>query len=258
MHPVVELLPVFEDNYSYVLTRPGGDRAVAVDPGDGEKVWGFLQEKGYLLEAILATHHHFDHVAGIEFLCARASVDVYCFEGDLPRVPHARCGLKDDQEIELGGFRIRVLHVPGHTTGHVVYSCGDSLLAGDALFLGGCGRLFEGTPEQMFQSLYEKILPLPDGTRIWSGHEYTTKNRSFCLSIESENEALRERLRESEALCGKGLPTVPGSLATEKETNTFLRCREPSVIRAVIERRAGTSEDPVSVFAALRAMRDVY
>lgn len=258
MNPVVELLPVFEDNYSYILTRPGGDRAVAVDPGDGEKVWGFLEEKGYGLEAILATHHHFDHVAGIEFLCAKAPVDVCCFEGDLRRVPRAGRGLKDGQEIELGGLQIRALHVPGHTTGHVVYLCGDSLLAGDALFLGGCGRLFEGTPKQMFQSLYEKILPLPDDTRIWSGHEYTTKNRSFCLSIEPENAALREKLRESEDLCGKHLPTVPGSLATEKETNTFLRCREPSVKQAVVERKAGTSEDAVSVFAALRAMRDVY
>jgi len=148
--------------------------------------------------------------------------------------------------------------VPGHTSGHVVYVCGDALLAGDTLFLGGCGRLFEGSPEQMFHSLYDKILPLPEETRIFAAHEYTVHNRSFCLSIESENAALREQLNESKALCKKNLPTVPGSLKTEKETNTFLRCREPAVVQAVQAKAPDTSDDPVSVFTAVRAMRDGY
>ncbi len=258
MNPAVEIVPVFEDNYSFVLTLPGQDRAIVVDPGDGEKVWRFLEEKGYGLEAILATHHHFDHVAGIEFLCDKMPVDVYCFKGDLDRVPRAGRGLEDAEEIERGGLRFRTLHVPGHTSGHVVYVCGDALLAGDTLFLGGCGRLFEGSPEQMFHSLYDKILPLPEETRIFAAHEYTVHNRSFCLSIESENAALQEQLNESKALCKKNLPTVPGSLKTEKETNTFLRCREPAVVQAVQAKAPDTSDDPVSVFTAVRAMRDVY
>jgi hydroxyacylglutathione hydrolase len=257
MDLVVEQVPVFEDNYSFVLIRPGQDRALVVDPGDGERIWGFLEEKGYELEAILATHHHFDHVAGIEFLCDKTSVEVYCSKGDLGRVPRATRGLEDGEEIELGGLRIQALHVPGHTSGHVVYLCGDSLLAGDTLFLGGCGRLFEGSAEQMYHSLVDKILPLPDDTRVWPGHEYTLRNRSFCLSIDTENAVLRERLQEAEALCEKNLPTVPGLLATEKETNIFLRCGEPAVVKAVAK-RAGTSDDPVSIFAELRAMRDVY
>jgi hydroxyacylglutathione hydrolase len=257
MDLVVERVSVFDDNYSYVLTRSGQDRAIVVDPGDGERIWGFLEEKGYELEAILATHHHFDHVAGIEFLCDKTSVEVYCSTSDLSRVPKAKRGLEDTEEIELGGLRIKALHVPGHTSGHLVYLCGDSLLAGDTLFLGGCGRLFEGSPEQMYHSLADKILPLPDDTRVWPGHEYTVRNRSFCLSIDTENAALREKLREAEALCEKNLPTVPGILKTEKETNIFLRCREPAVIRAVTE-RLGTSDDPVSIFTELRAMRDVY
>jgi hydroxyacylglutathione hydrolase len=258
MNPAVEIVPVFEDNYSFVLTLPGQDRAIVVDPGDGEKVWRFLEEKGYGLEAILATHHHFDHVAGIESLCDKMPVDVYCFKGDLNRVPRASRGLEDAEVIERGGLRFRTLHVPGHTSGHVVYVCGDALLAGDTLFLGGCGRLFEGSPEQMFHSLYGKILPLPEETRIFAAHEYTVHNRSFCLSIESENAALQEQLNEAKALCKKALPTVPGSLKTEKETNTFLRCREPAVLQAVQAKAPDTSDDPVSVFTAVRAMRDVY
>ena len=132
------------------------------------------------------------------------------------------------------------------------------MLAGDTLFLGGCGRLFEGSPEQMFHSLYDKILPLPEETRIFTAHEYTVHNRSFCLSIESENTALQEQLNESRALCKKNLATVPGSLKTEKETNTFLRCREPAVVQAVQAKAPDASDDPVSVFTAVRAMRDVY
>ena len=258
MNPVVEPVPLFEDNYSYVLTCPGENRAVVVDPGDGEKVWAFLEKKGYRLEAILATHHHFDHVAGIEFLRGRKSVDVCCFKKDLHRIPKASHGMGDGEEIELCGLQIRTLHVPGHTSGHVVYLCGDSLMAGDTLFLGGCGRLFEGSAEQMYHSLAEKILPLPENTRIWPGHEYTIRNRSFCLSIDEENGALRRKLEEAQALREKGIPTVPGLLLTEKETNIFLRCTEPPVVRAVRKRDPAALDDPVSVFASLRSMRDVY
>lgn len=258
MHPAVEIVPVFDDNYSFVLIPPGRDRAVVVDPGDGERVWGFLEERGYGLEAILATHHHFDHVAGIELLCDKAPVDVFCFKGDLPRIPRATRGLEDGETFDLGGLRFRTLHVPGHTSGHVVYVCGDALLAGDTLFLGGCGRLFEGTAEQMFHSLYDKILSLPEETRIFTGHEYTVRNRSFCLSVEAGNETLKEKLEEAKSLCERGLPTVPGSLKTERETNVFLRCREPDVAGAVRDLAPDTQEDPVAVFAALRAMRDVY
>jgi hydroxyacylglutathione hydrolase len=258
LNPAIEIVPVFDDNYSFVLTLPGQDRAIVVDPGDGEKVWGFVEDRGYKLDAILATHHHFDHVAGIEFLRDKMAVEVYCFKSDLKRIPGASYGLEDGEEFERAGLRFRTLHVPGHTSGHIVYVCGDALLSGDTLFLGGCGRLFEGTPEQMFHSLYDKILSLPEETRIFAAHEYTVHNRSFCLSIETENRALQEQLKESKALREKNIPTVPGSLKTEKETNVFLRCRESAVVQAVQAKAPDTSDDPVSVFAAVRSMRDVY
>jgi hydroxyacylglutathione hydrolase len=258
MNPVIEIVPVFDDNYSFVLTLTGQEQAIVVDPGDGEKVWGFLEGKGYKLDAILATHHHFDHVAGIDFLLDKMPVEVYCFKGDLQRVPGASYGLEDEEEFERAGLHFRTLHVPGHTSGHVVYACGDALLAGDTLFLGGCGRLFEGTPAQMFHSLYDKILSLPEETRVFAAHEYTVHNRSFCLSIETQNTALQEQLNESKARREKNLPTVPGSLRTEKETNVFLRCKEPSVVQALQAKAPGTPDDPVSVFAAVRAMRDAY
>ncbi len=258
MNPVVETVPVFDDNYSFVLTLPGQKRAVVVDPGDGERVWAFLERKGYELEAVLATHHHFDHVAGIEALCGRSPAEVYCFRGEMSRVPGATRGLEDEEELELGGLRFSVLHVPGHTSGHVVYVCADALLAGDTLFLGGCGRLFEGSPEQMFHSLYDRILSLPEQTRVFSAHEYTVHNRNFCMSIETGNAALQAQLQEAKGLREQGLPTVPGSLKTEKETNTFLRCREPAVVQAVQAKAPDTPKDPVAVFAAVRAMRDVY
>jgi hydroxyacylglutathione hydrolase len=258
MNPAADVLPVFEDNYSFVLTVPGKDRAIVVDPGDGEAVWGFLEERGYRLEAILATHHHFDHVAGIEFLCGKAPVEVIGYKGDLQRIPMGRYGLEDGEEIERAGLRVLAIHVPGHTSGHVVYLCGDALLAGDTLFLGGCGRLFEGTAEQMFHSLYDKILRLPEETRVFSGHEYTVRNRSFCLSVDTGNRALRAKLEEAKSLCEKGISTVPGTLRTEKETNAFLRCKERAVIRAVQAKAPDTQDDPVAVFSSLRAMRDVY
>ena len=203
MNPAVEIVPVFDDNYSFVLTLPGRDRAIVVDPGDGEKVWRFLKEKGYGLEAILATHHHFDHVAGIEFLCDKMPVDVYCFKSDLDRVPRAGRGLsvrRRSNGVACTSGRFMCPGIPLVTWfTYAGMPCWQEIRS----FLGGCGRLFEGSPEQMFHSLYDKIFPLPEETRIFTAHEYTVRNRSFCLSMESENAALRRQLNESKALCEK-------------------------------------------------------
>jgi len=258
MNPLVHPLLLFEDNYGYVLTEPDSNRAVIVDPSDGERVWDYLQTKGYELEAILATHHHFDHVAGIEFLTSQKPVTVYSSPQDLDRVPKANRSLEDWEKINIGGLTIQAIHVPGHTLGHVAYRCEDTLFVGDTLFLGGCGRLFEGTAEQLFHSLYEKIIPLPANTRVYPGHEYTVRTRSFCYSIDATNKQLQDELFKAKALREKGLFTVPGSLKVETQTNIFLRCKNPDVIHAVQAQAPVVSSDPRAVFKQLRSMMDVY
>jgi hydroxyacylglutathione hydrolase len=247
-----------EDNYSYLLIGPGGEKAVVVDPGDAGPVRAALAERQCEPEAVLLTHHHLDHVAGVSSLCSERRLPVYCSRIELDLVAGASRSLRDGEEVRAAGLAIRALHVPGHTLGHLVYLCEGSLFTGDTLFLGGCGRLFEGTDEQMFDSLYGKILSLPAQTRIYPGHEYTVYTRSFCLSIEPGNEKLREVLEEAKTLESRGLPTVPGVMQTERDTNVFLRCREEAVIRAVRDRYPHAPSDPLSVFRCLRSMMDAY
>jgi hydroxyacylglutathione hydrolase len=257
MDVVVHPLRMFQDNYSYVLAH-GRDpvRAIVVDPGDADSIWEFLESHRYELEAVLVTHHHWDHVGGIEGLVERRPVEVFCSRADRERVPKANRGLDDGEKIQFGELSIETIHVPGHTLGHVVYRCGRSLFSGDTLFLGGCGRLFEGTAEQLFHSLHDKILALPDATEIYPGHEYTVECRSFCSRVETSNKELIRRLEEARELRKKGLPTVPGCLRIEKGTNVFLRCHEPVVIRAVQSRFRDVPSDPAAVFAKLRTMKD--
>lgn len=259
MQTTVLTVPMFADNYGYVVVS-GSDRkrAFVVDPADPEGVWACLRSNEAELEAILATHHHMDHIAGIESLCAKKDVPVYASAVEMSRVPKVSHGLEDGETFTVGDVEVQAILVPGHTRGHVVYQCDGSLFSGDALFLGGCGRLFEGTAEQMFDSLYRKILPLPEDLHVYPGHEYTVRNRTFCLSVDSENAKLRNALDEAKSMQKDGLPTVPGTLKIEKETNVFLRCDVPNVVASVMQRVPGTGTDPVSIFAQVRAMRDVY
>lgn len=247
-----------EDNYSYLLVGPGKKETLVVDPADGERIWACILETGGELAGILVTHHHFDHVAGIEALLEKKKVPVYGPETECRRIPHATRGLGDGEQVDLEGIPVVAGHVPGHTLGHLVYRCEDALFSGDALFLGGCGRLFEGTAEQLCDSLYRKILPLPDETRLFPGHEYTVRTRSFCRSVDPENPGLEEALREARSLRGRGLPTVPGLMGTEKETNVFLRCDDPALVRSVQGRFPDTAGDRLSVFSRLRSLMDVF
>ena len=259
MDLVVHPLLMFQDNYSYVLAS-GRDpvRAIVVDPGEADRIWKFLELHRYELEAILVTHHHWDHVGGIEGLVEKKSVRVFCSRGDMERVPKAGFGLDHGQKIRLGELSIETIHVPGHTLGHVAYRCGRWLFSGDTLFLGGCGRIFEGTAAQLFCSLDGKIVALPDDTKICPGHEYTVECRTFCSTVETSNKELLIRLEEARGLRKKGLPTVPGCLRTEKGTNAFLRCGHPDVVRAVQTRFPDVPSDPAAVFEKLRAMKDAY
>jgi hydroxyacylglutathione hydrolase len=248
-------IPAFKDNYIWLLRQ--GARAAVVDPGDAAPVLGFLHEEKLSLRSILITHHHGDHQGGIEELLSRfPAAEVLGPERE--SITGMTVPLRGGERIRpamLDGG-LRVVAVPGHTLGHLAYYGEACLFCGDALFAGGCGRIFEGTPRQMAESL-ACLAALPEDTLVYCGHEYTAANLRFALAVEPGNRALRRRADEVAVLRAKGVPTVPSTLAVEKATNPFLRCREPEVIAAA--RARGVAEnDSVAVFAALREWKNEF
>jgi hydroxyacylglutathione hydrolase len=255
IHPV----PAFQDNYLWVLAR-GRDAAV-VDPGDAGPVQAFLEEHGLTLRAILATHHHGDHVGGLAALAARWQCPVFGPAGE--RIAGLTQRLKEGDRIRVPGLdvELEVIDVPGHTAGHIAYVHRDAadpfVFCGDTLFAGGCGRLFEGTAAQMVGSL-SKLASLPADTRVYCAHEYTLANLRFARAVEPDNVALAERQAREAARRERGEPTVPSSIAVELATNPFLRWTEPRVIAAA-ERHAGRAlADPVAVFAEIREWKNRF
>lgn len=246
-------IPAFDDNYIWCLEKDGW--AVVVDPGDDVPVLEHLAGSGNSLAAILITHHHGDHAGGIAGLLRRfdvpvfgpagediAGVSVKVREGDIVRVPQL-------------GAEFSVIEVPGHTLGHVAYYRPNQLFCGDTLFACGCGRLFEGTPAQMFASL-SKLGDLPGDTRVYCAHEYTQSNIRFALAVEPDNARLIARSKEVAALREAGTPTVPSTIAQEHDTNPFLRAHEPAVIASA--RAHGADGSPTSVFAVLREWKNRF
>ncbi|MFA7292707.1 MAG: hydroxyacylglutathione hydrolase [Rhodocyclaceae bacterium] len=250
----VKAIPAFRDNYIWLLRH--GRMAVVVDPGDAAPVAQTLAEEGLDLAAILVTHHHADHQGGIAALAERHRPAVYGPGAEsITGLTHPLLG---GGTLELPGLQVsaRVLAVPGHTHGHLAYLIGHRLFCGDTLFGAGCGRLFEGTPEQMAASL-QQLAALPDTTEIYCAHEYTEMNLRFALAVEPDNPAVQQRVAEAAATRSRGEPTLPSTLALEKATNPFLRCREPAVVAAAQAHGAATN-DPVAVFAAIRGWRNEF
>ncbi len=248
-------IPALRDNYIWAIHA--ADALVVVDPGDARPVEAEIDRRSYRLAAILATHHHWDHVNGIAALCKRHRVPVYGPGAEA--IPERSVGLRDGDTVEIAelGLTMQALEVPGHTAGAIAYHGHGMLLSGDTLFTAGCGRLFEGTAAQMYHSL-KTLASLPPATRVYCGHEYTERNLEFAQAVEPENSALAERLAWARARRAAGAPTVPATLQTEWDTNPFLRCR-CAVVQAAAERRAGTRlEDPVEVFGVLRAWKDKF
>lgn len=249
-------IPAFQDNYLWLLTREGRDTAAIVDPGDAGPVLATLRERGLRLGAILTTHHHGDHVGGVrELLDAYGGIPVYGPARE--RIPGCSERLAEGDEIEVPGldFGLRVLDVPGHTAGHIAY-VGESLVfCGDTLFAVGCGRLFEGTPAQMHESL-SKLAALPDDTRVYCGHEYTENNIRFARRVEPENQDLAAREQETRALRQRDEASLPSHIALEKRTNPFLRVAEAAVIQAASAHAGKPLDSPEAVFAEVRRWKD--
>ncbi len=251
----IHAVPAFNDNYLWVAAN--GQSAAVVDPGDAAPIERFLAANGLALTAILATHHHGDHVGGLQALKARWKCPTFGPAGENIAGLDTRLAEGDHVEVPGLGAHFEILDVPGHTAGHIAYVGEGVVFCGDTLFACGCGRLFEGTPAQMAASL-AKIAALAGETRAYCAHEYTLANIRFAQAVEPGNAALEQRRARDAARRDRGEPTVPSTIAEERATNPFLRCAEPEVV-ASAERRAGQRlAGPVEVFAILREWKNQF
>ena len=226
-----------------------------VDPGEARPVEDYLAREKLELVAILATHHHADHVGGIAELAARRRIPVYGPRHEPIATLTDPVAEGDTVEIPRLGVKFSVLDIPGHTRAHIAYYGAGALFCGDTLFACGCGRLFEGTADQMYASL-GKLAALPDETRVYCGHEYTLANIGFARTVEPGNQALGRREERDRKLREAGRPTLPSTLGDEKRTNPFLRCAEPAVVESVNKYLGSRVSDPVRVFAAIREWKN--
>jgi hydroxyacylglutathione hydrolase len=251
----IQPVEVHSDNYVWVLRRGDADRVAVVDPGDAGPVLAALHEEGLGVAAVLITHHHLDHVGGLAELIRRFHPPVYGPATEpVPGVDRPVRG-GDRVSVPEIGATFEVVDLPGHTSGHVGYVGPDLVLVGDTLFAGGCGRVFEGTFEQMHESLM-RLAALPPATEVYCAHEYTVANLRFARAVEPDNHELADRLEAAAAARADGLPTVPSTIAVELRTNPFLRCSEAPVIAAA-EARAGRSLPPgAEVFGVIRSWKD--
>jgi len=248
-------IPAFKDNYIWALTN-GRDAAI-VDPGDARPVLDYLARERLRLVAILATHHHPDHVGGVEELRRHHDVPVYGPRNEpIPTLTHPVAG-GDRVAIPALGAEFEVFDVPGHTRAHIAYYGSKLLFCGDTLFACGCGRVFEGTPAQLHASL-QTLAALPEDTLVYCAHEYTLANIRFARAVEPGNGALAERERTDTRTREEKRPTVPSTIGREKATNPFLRCAQPEVAQAASRYRGAAIEDPVDVFAAIREWKNTF
>lgn len=254
-------LPAFEDNYLWLLVR--GHDAVVVDPGDAAPVRRALEDRGLRLAGILVTHHHGDHVGGVEALRAQLHGPVWAPARE--RIAGPVVGVRDGDVVSVLGIELRVIDVPGHTAGHVAYYWpGDAtqaplLFCGDTLFSAGCGRLFEGTAAQMHASL-SRLAALPGPTRVCCAHEYTLSNLRFAQAVEPDNADIAHHRERCEALRREGRPTLPSTIALERHINPFLRCDEPAVVGAARahDGTLATDAGAADVLAVLREWKNRF
>ena len=251
----IEIISCLNDNYSYLLCDQDTNTVAIIDPSDFTPCDKIINKKYKKLDYILNTHHHFDHVGGNQKLKEKYKSKVLGYEIDKDRIPGIDIALKEKQNFKIGDTSFEVIFIPGHTKGHIAFYFKDEkiVFTGDTLFSLGCGRVFEGTYEQMFSSL-NKLKNLPIDTKIYCGHEYTKKNLEFCLEYESNNEFLRKKSNWINSKIESNSPTVPISIGEEKKTNIFLRCNEPSIKNALNLNNASEQE----VFFKLRDLKDSF
>lgn len=248
----VHQIPALKDNYIYLIEA--GSAVAVVDPAAAEPVIAACKQLGLTPTHVLNTHHHWDHTDGNKKLRERFDCEVIGFEGDSERIPAITTTVENGETFSLGELSIDTLFVPGHTSGHIAFVIKDALFCGDTLFGGGCGRLFEGTPEQMWESL-QKLAALPAETKVYCAHEYTLPNLRFARDIDQGNEELSERISRDTQTRMQQMPTIPSTIGLECATNPFLRPLSDDFCKQYAE-QAGSPPAPVEVFAHIRASKD--
>ena len=223
----VEVIPCLQDNYSYLIIDKSNNSACVVDPSEAKPIMNFVEKENINLKYILNTHHHFDHVGGNKNLKKKYNSVVIGYKDDANRIPEIDILLEDNQIWKADNFEAKIMHIPGHTTGHICYHFFKEKLifTGDTLFSLGCGKLFEGTYQDMFSSL-KKVKKLSQDTKIYCGHEYTLQNSKFCIEYDPENKKLKNKIIEIKKKLKNNLPTIPSTLKDENECNIFLRAKD--------------------------------
>ena len=237
----IQIIPCLQDNYSYLIINEENNTACVIDPGEADPIIKYLENNKIKLKFILNTHHHYDHVGGNKKLKKKYGASVVGYKGDKERIPEIDI-LVNDQEIWIHeNFEAKIIHIPGHTLGHICFYFYNqkSIFSGDTLFSLGCGRIFEGTYSQMFNSL-KKLKELPHDTKIFCGHEYTIQNSKFCMAHDGKNQNLINKVDEIEKKLQDNLPTIPSTIKDELECNIFLR------------------SDNVETFTKLRDLKDNF
>ncbi|MFW5432129.1 MAG: hydroxyacylglutathione hydrolase [Methylophilaceae bacterium] len=247
----IEPIPAFEDNYIWLLHNKRD--AVVIDPGDATPVINILEKYALKLRAILITHHHSDHIDGVEQLLGQYPAQVYAPKYEQYNFEHTAVSASDQIDLDYLNLKLKVLWLPGHTLGHIAYVNETYLFCGDVLFGAGCGRLFEGSHEQMLGSL-NQLKSLNSNTKVYCTHEYTAKNIDFALTLEPDNQDLLERKLAVANLRQNNDASIPSTIALEIKTNPFLRCNQPSII----ENSKAENRDELSVFSKIRTQRNHY
>tara|TARA_B110001450_G_scaffold189151_1_gene177236 strand:+ start:22 stop:741 length:720 start_codon:yes stop_codon:yes gene_type:complete len=220
----IQIIPCLQDNYSYLIIDEKNNIACVIDPSEADPIIKYLEENNIKLKFILNTHHHYDHVGGNQKLKEKYGASVIGYKGDKERIPEIDILLNDQETWIHKNFEAKIIHIPGHTLGHICFYFykEESVFTGDTLFSLGCGRIFEGTYSQMFNSLM-KLKELPESTKVYCGHEYTKKNLDFCLTYDANNKNLKTKVHQVDERLKNGLPSIPSTIKDELECNIFLR-----------------------------------